>query len=132
MNYAIFRNELRNLYGYERELNKIKDKMDELLYQLTGVKGINYSKSPGTTNSELSEERRLELIDELEDLDNERKRLNLTVKHIYRTLGKLGESDREIVVQIVAKKVNAETVANEVGYSRSGIWARIKREIEKL
>ena len=24
MNYAIFKNELRNLYGYEKELNKVK------------------------------------------------------------------------------------------------------------
>ena len=132
MNYAIFKNELRNLYGYEKELAKINDKIADLSYVMTGVKGINYSKIPASANPEISEEKRLELIDELEELENERKRLNLTVKHIYRTLGRLNESDREIVIQIVAKKYNAEMVANQVGYSKSGIWARIKREIEKL
>ena len=132
MNYAIFKNELRNLYAYERELTKLNDHIADLSYVMTGVKGINYSKIPASANPEISEEKRLELIDELEELENERKRLNLTVKHIYRTLGRLNESDREIVIQIVAKKYNAEMVANQVGYSKSGIWARIKREIEKL
>lgn len=132
MNYAIFKNELRNLYGYEKELAKINDKIADLSYVMTGVKGINYSKIPASGNPEVSAEKRLELIEQMEDLENERKRLTLTVKHIYRTLGKLNDTDRDIVIKIVAKKYNAEMVAIENGYSRSGIWARIKREIEKI
>ena len=132
MNYAVFKNELRNLYAYERDLFRVKDEIDNLTYIMTGVRGISYSKIPASSNPEITAEKRLELIEQMEELENEKKRLQLNISHIYSTLSKLNDQDMEIVVQIIAKKHNAEIVANENGYSKSGIWARIKREIEKL
>lgn len=132
MNYAVFKNELRNLYSYERELKKIDASIDDLFHVMTGVKGIDYSKTPALPNPELIAENRLDLIEQMDELQKEKQRLQLNISHIYTTLSKLDESDKEIVMQIVVKKTNAEMVANEKGYSRSGIWARIKREIEKL
>lgn len=132
MNYATFKNELRNLYSYERELNKINSSIADLRYVMTGVKGIDYSKTPASPNPEVVAEKRLDLIEQLEELETEKQRLTLNIKHIYTTLSKLNGNDMEIVMEIIVKKVNAEKVAIENGYSRSGIWARIKREIEKL
>ena len=132
MNYATFKNELRNLYAYERDLARLNEKIEDLTYLMTGVKGINYSKIPGSANPEVSEEKRLELIEQMEELQTEKKRLQLNIGHIYSTLSRLEERDREAMMQIIVKRVNAEVVAGQNGYSRSGIWARIKREIEKL
>ena len=132
MNYATFKNELRNLYSYERELNKINSSIADLRYVMTGVKGIDYSKTPASPNPEVVAEKRLDLIEQLEELETEKQRLTLNITHIYAILSKLNDSDKEIVMEIIVKKVNAEKVAIEKGYSRSGIWARIKREIEKL
>ena len=132
MNYATFKNELRNLYSYERELNKINSSIADLCYVMKGVKGIDYSKIPASPNPEVVAEKRLDLIEQLEELETEKQRLTLNIKHIYTTLSKLNGNDMEIVMEIIVKKVNAEKVAIENGYSRSGIWARIKREIEKL
>lgn len=132
MNYSTFKNELRNLYSYERELSRVNDLIDNLSYAMTGVKGINYSKIPASTNPQESEEKRLEQIDDLEELLTEKQRLQLNIRHIYITLSRLDDQDRDAMIEILVKKVNAEKVAEERGYSRSGIWARIKREIEKL
>ena len=132
MNYATFKNELRNLYAYERDLARLNEKIEDLTYLMTGVKGINYSKIPGSANPEVTAEKRLEMIEQMEELETEKKRLQLNITHIYSTLSKLEERDREAMMQIIVKRVNAEVVAEMNGYSRSGIWARIKREIEKL
>ncbi len=132
MDYKTFKNELRNLYSYERELKKIDASIEDLSYLMTGVRGINYSKTPSSPNPEVVAEHRLDMIEDMEGLLAEKQRLTLNITHIYATLSKLNDTDKEIVMQIIVKKVNAEKVANEKGYSRSGIWARIKREIEKL
>ena len=132
MNYATFKNELRNLYSYERDLKKINASIEDLSYLMTGVRGIDYSKAPSMPNPEVIAENRLDLIEQMEDLLKEKQRLSLNITHIYSTLSKLNENDRDIVMQIVVRKANAEIVAMAKGYSKSGIWARIKREIEKL
>lgn len=132
MNYATFKNELRNLYSYERDLKKINALIEDLSYLMTGVRGIDYSKAPSMPNPEVIAENRLDLIEQMEDLLKEKQRLSLNISHIYTALSKLNENDRDIVMQIVVRKANAEIVAMAKGYSRSGIWARIKREIEKL
>ena len=132
MNYATFKNELRNLYSYERDLKKINASIEDLSYMMTGVRGIDYSRIPASPNPEVVAEHRLDMVEDMEELLAEKQRLTLNIAHIYTTLSKLNENDKEIVMQIIVKKVNAEKVANEKGYSRSGIWARIKREIEKL
>ena len=132
MNYATFKNELRNLYSYERELKKINASIDDLFHVMSGVKGIDYSKTPGTPNPEAIAENMLEMIEQMEELEKEKQRLTLNISHIYTALSKMNDSDRDIVMQIVVKKANAEHVAMVKGYSKSGIWARIKREIEKL
>ena len=132
MNYATFKNELRNLYSYERELKKVDASIEDLSYLMTGVRGINYSKTPSSPNPEVVAEHRLDMIEDMEALLAEKQRLTLNIAHIYATLSKLDDADREAMIEILVKKVNAEKVAEERGYSRSGIWARIKREIEKL
>lgn len=132
MNYATFKNELRNLYSYERELKKVDASIEDLSYLMTGVRGINYSKTPTSPNPEVVAEHRLDMIEDMEALLAEKQRLTLNITHIYATLSKLDDADREAMIEILVKKVNAEKVAEERGYSRSGIWARIKREIEKL
>ena len=132
MNYATFKNELRNLYSYERDLKKINASIEDLSYLMTGVRGIDYSKAPSMPNPEVIAENRLDLIEQMEDLLKEKQRLSLNISHIYTALSKLNENDRDIVMQIVVRKANAEIVAMAKGYSKSGIWARIKREIEKL
>lgn len=132
MNYSVFKNELRNLFAYERDLNRLDQKIEDLLYEMTGVKGISYSKIPSTVNPELSEERRLELIEEMDVLVTEKKRLQLNITHIYATLSLLNEKDRKAMIDLVAKRIKSEEVAFNNGYSKSGIWKRIKKEIEKL
>lgn len=132
MNYAVFKNELRNLYAYERELTVINDRIDEMEYLMAGVKGVNYSKIPGNVNAEANEQKRLDLIEQMDELLTEKKRLMLNISHTYSILSQLEAGDRDAALKIIAKKANAEDVAIKRGYSRSGIWARIRREIEKL
>lgn len=132
MNYSVFKNELRNLFAYERSLLMLVGEIEELVYEMTGVKGINYSKIPASTNTEITEERRLEMIEQLNELETEKKRLELNIRHIYGTLSMLNEKDRKAMVDLVAKRIRAEEVAFNNGYSKSGIWKRIRKEIEKL
>ena len=127
MDYRTFKNELENYYSYIKEINKLKQDIDDIVYEMSGCRGIDYSKIPMTYNAELAQERILELIELKSKKDAELNRLYLNKKSIEDKLSLLEPEDREICLNIVAKKKR-----NIEGYSRSGAWSRVKRELEKV
>jgi hypothetical protein len=132
MDYRTFKNELENYYSYKREKNRIENKISDLEYEMSGVKSIDYSKIHMNPNPNLSHARMLEFIEKKEILENELKRVNLNIQHIEEILSRLSDDDKKICLRLIAKKDNVYKICFDYGYSRSGIWAKTKRELEKI
>ena len=129
MDYKAFKNELENYYKHLKNKDKIKEEIENILYEMTGVKGIRYDKEPSGYNPELSAEKKLELIERKEEKEIELEYTIASIHFIEMKLKKLPEDDRRICLKIISEGVSAEKVRREVGYSKSGIWKRIKREL---
>ena len=129
MDYKTFKNELENYYKYLKSVEKIKEEIENIIYEMTGVKGIRYDKEPTSFNPQLSNERILDLIDKKEEKEIELDYTIASIRYIERKLSKLDKEDKEICLKIISEGISAEKVRKEVGYSKSGIWKRIKREL---
>lgn len=129
MDYKTFKNELENYYKYLKSVEKIKEEIENIIYEMTGVKGIRYDKEPTSFNPQLSNERILDLIDKKEEKEIELDYTIASIRYIERKLSKLDKEDKEICLKIISEGISAEKVRREVGYSKSGIWKRIKREL---
>lgn len=132
MDYQTFKNEISNYQSYQRQIIKLEDKLDVLMYRMTGVSGVNNEKVRVSYNPQLSSERLLEMIEEKERLENEIKRLKMNIESTDKKLSVMNPVDKEMCIDVLARKISVDIVADRLGYSRQGIWARIKREIEKL
>ena len=132
MDYRSFKNELENYESYLIAKDKIEEEIEELLYVMSGVRGIRYDKEPGSFNPELSEEKRLDLIEKKAEMEIERDFIIHAIKLIELKLSKLSEEDKEICMRIIAEGESSEAVSRENGYTRGGMWKRIKREVSKI
>lgn len=129
MDYKGFKNELENYYKHLKNVENIKKEIEDILYEMTGVKGIRYDKEPSSYNPQLSMERKLELIDQKEEKEIELDYTIASIRYIEKKLSKLSQEDKDICLKIISKGISSEKVRQEVGYSKSGIWKRIQREL---
>lgn len=132
MDYKSFKNELENYYKHLRSVDDLKEQIELILYEMTGVKGVRYDKEPTSHNPQLSSERKLELIEKKEEKEIELEYTIASIRLIERKLAKLSDEDKQICLRIISEGVSAEKVRQEVGYSKSGIWKRIKRELQGI
>ena len=132
MDYKAFKNELESYYKHLRNVDQLREDIELILYEMTGVKGVRYDKEPTTYNPQLSNERKLELIEEKEEKEIELEYTMASIRLIERKLAKLSDEDKQICLKIISEGVSAEKVRKQVGYSKSGIWKRIKRELQGL
>lgn len=129
MDYKMFKNELENYYKHLKNKDKIEKEIENIHYEMTGVKGIRYDKIPTSYNKEISEERFLDLSEKIEEKLIELQYTVSSIRYIEMKLKKLSDEDKEICLKIISEGISAEKVRKEVGYSKSGIWKRIKREL---
>ena len=132
MDYKGFKNELENYYKYLKEADKLKQELDIILYEMTGVKGIRYDKQRGSYNPQLSSDRLHDLMQKKEEKEIELQHVLASIKYLQLKISKLSEEDKQICLKVISEGISSETVRQEVGYSRSGFWKRIKRELQKI
>lgn len=132
MDYKTFKNEISNLKAYYKSLAEIKDEIEKLNYDLTGVKGVRFDRQPASYNQSLSEWYRLDLIEKIESKEKELDYTELAIKRYEANLKRLPKEIRYAVKQIF---INGETFAEtgeKLGYTDAGLHYVIKKEIEKL
>lgn len=132
MKVEAFKDLLKHYYDYQRSAIQIEKELDDLLYEMTGVKGIRYDRVPSSFNPELSEESRLEYIEKKAEKEAELDFTYAALKIIEMKLSKLSEEDKEICLNVLNRKVTYEEAGKKRGYSKHGMWVKVKREIEKI
>ena len=132
MDYQTFKNEISNLKAYYRSLEELQRERERLFYDLTGVKGVRFDRQPGSYNQTMAENFRLEMIEQLDELDKEIEFTCQTIKRYESNLNRLPGDVRTLVILLFIKGKTFSEVGHIVGYSDHGIYHKIKKEIEKL
>lgn len=130
MNYKIFVSELRVYKQYVYEINKLKARIEEIEYLEAGVKGVRFDNVPSTFNQSLSEERRLELIEQKAEIEKEVERLEMRKQLVIDEFEKLDTHTKLMCLEIMNGKTLAQ-IGEVFGYTESGVMRKLKRGIEK-
>lgn len=132
MDYKVFKNEISNLKAYYQSLIEINNDLERLSYDLTGVKGVRFDRQPGSFNPSLSEYRKLDLIEKIEEKEKELDYTQLAIKRYESNLNKLPKPIRDAVVQIFIQGRTFAEMGKLLGYSDHGLHYKIKKEVEKI
>lgn len=132
MTYDQLRNEIRNYRQYLKDVERLKLEISNIWYELSGVKGVSFDRIPTTPNLKATESRKLELIEKKDELMLEYEHALISVKLIEMKLSKLNEEDKKTCLRIMADGESFESVGQSMGYTKSGMWRRLKRMLEKV
>ena len=131
MDYDVFTAMLKNRAKIEKDIDRLKLKLEVLENAETGLKGINYSVTPISYNPSLSALKRLDLIEEIDDITRE---INVMLGIISETEIILQKMPEDLVEMLKDKYIRGLTFAKmgrKYGYSDAGMWLVLRRETEK-
>ena len=124
-NIDAIKNEIKNLRYYESELQRLKDKLMQIEYAEENVKGVNFSKQPGTTNPSVISQNRLSLIEEKIKAELQVNEVLCLVNRILRWLNAMEKEDRMIVMDVLVDRKPYAQVCEEKGISSTGTLFRM-------
>lgn len=126
------KNEIRNLRFYQSEIKRIKERIEQIEYDEANVKGVLYSKQPGSTNPLEANLRRLDLIEKKEELEEQVYEFCILMNRIYRILNAMEQEERDLVEAVLIEKRKYSEVAKEKNISSTSLLNYyIDRAIEK-
>lgn len=91
----MLKNEIRNYTDYIKYKIQLQDKIEELWYELSGVKGVRYDKLPSLPNP--SNERQLALMDKLDYYQSELHRVDTQIRFIDSILDRMDKEEYELI-----------------------------------
>jgi len=127
-----FKASFEDYENYLEVERRLKEKIEMLYDDLSGVKGIRYDKIPSSYNPEAVETKKLELIDLINLKQAELKVLESKYQYFRMILAKLDDEDIELLRRLIIKKESYEQVGNDMGYSQGGLWKYVDRLIESI
>lgn len=131
MEYEVFTANLSKLKLIKVSIDKVKSKLDVKEYLETGVKGIDYTHAPVSHNPSLTALKRLELVDEVDELVRELNTLSMMADEIESILGRMPEELKGMLTEKFVKGWTYDRVGEKYGYSHSGIQYKMRVETEK-
>jgi DNA-directed RNA polymerase specialized sigma24 family protein len=131
MEYEVFTSNLSNLKKIRLSIEKVRSKLEVAEYEETGVKGIDYTHAPTAYNPSLTALKRLELVDEVDELMRELNCLSMMANEIESLLDRMPEELKGMLTEKFIKGWTYEKVGEKYGYSHSGIQYRMRVETEK-
>ena len=131
MEYEVFTSNLTNLKRIRVSIEKIRSKLEVKEYEETGVKGIDYAHAPVSHNPSITALKRLELVDEVDELTRELNCLLMMADEIETLLNRMPEELKNMLTEKFIKGWTYEKVGAKYGYSHSGIQYRMRVETEK-
>lgn len=119
---------LRSIKDYLEDIKTADEELEKIWYELSGVKGIAFDKIRGT---DFDEGKKIEHFEDKEkDMRRWEKQKSIAQANLSRVndiLKQLDDDIREAVIRIYCDDETYEVVANAIGYSISGLYARIER-----
>lgn len=89
------KSELRNYTSYVRYKIFLQDRIEDLWYELSGVKGVRYDRLPTLPNP--TNQRQLALMDKLDYFQSELHRVEMQIRYLDSVLDGLDEEGSELI-----------------------------------
>lgn len=131
MTYEIFTTQLSKLKQMKAEHKRLKERLEDLIYLETGVKGISYDNVMVSHNPSLSALKRLEMVDVVDEICREINFLAIAIDETEKILAKMPEQTRQMLTDKFIKGWTYDRVGEKYGFSHSGIQYRMERETQK-
>lgn len=131
MTYDVFTSNLSKLKAYKKQMKGLEDDLNEIFYEMTGVKGVGFDSIPTSFNPHLAELKRLDLIDEYEDRLREYNFMGIAIEIVETMLKEMPEDLQRMLKDKFVKGMTYEKLGMKYGYSHSGIQYKLKTETEK-
>lgn len=131
MEYRVFTSNLAHLKDIRKSIETVKSRLEVKQYEESGVKGIDYTHTPTSHNPSVTALKRLDLVDEVDELTRELNWLMLTVYETESVLSRLPEELKDMLVDVFVNGMTFKATGLKYGYSDSGLWHYLKRETER-
>lgn len=128
---ATYKNELRNLVSLQKQVDDLNGRIEDIWYILTGVRGIDPSRTRVSSNPSVSEEKRLEMEDQIEHLTREKERIESNISYIRQILQLMPRDIRDACILIYAKGEKYSKVAMMQYRSTGSLQRAINSSIEQ-
>lgn len=101
---AVFKNELRNYRAYREQIKVLAIAIDDLWYQLGGVKGVDTAKEPSGGQRGYN----YDLAERIHEMEAELTRLSANVQKVDRVLMQLDDKERKLCDIYISNRHYAE------------------------
>lgn len=128
----IFKDELKYYLWLKDMVKRLEDKLEDLLYQMGGVKGISYDKVPVNMNEQNKNENKLDLIEKYNKIENELNKYKKRLDYIDGVLGAMNIYDRKMFLLKYEEGLSFQQIANQYYISKAGLFYRMQRVLEKI
>ena len=134
MDYQTLTSTLRSYYSLKKDLKRIEERIAQLEYDMQNVKGVQYDKIPSTPNNIQNELRMLMMIERKSILEKGKEQTQSLIARLKTILEAELEPYEPMVRNCLIRNAKGETLeqlADEYGYTKSGLWKKLKKEVEK-
>ena len=131
MTYEIFTTQLSKLKQMKAEHRRLADRLDELIYIETGVKGVSYGGTLVSHNPSFSAIKRLDMIEKIDELCREINFLAICITQTEEILDRMPNELKQMLTDKYIKGWTFDKVGDKYGYSHSGIQYRMEKETER-
>lgn len=128
-----FRTELSMYDVWKVKLKRIKLDILAVETEMEGVKAINSEGVKVSTNPQTKINRFYDLSSKLEELEHERNRLESNINYVHKKLLKIKDKTiRQAAIDMYVSNIGVRELAIKYAWSKSELFRKIGREIEKL
>lgn len=131
MTYKTFVINLSNLKQYYEDKKRLESETEDLLYIMSGVRGLSYDQVLVHGNPSVKAERWHKLDDDYNKKEKELVFINKAIEQVEETLSKMPETLKTMLVKKYIQEMTFRKIGMEYGYSDKGLWKYMRRETEK-
>ena len=131
MDYKTFTTNLANLKRYRQSEIALKDELDQILYALSGVRGVSYDQVMVHGNPSQKALNWLKLQDKYNAKEEELKFIQSAIRQVESVLSRMPENIQKMLIEVFCDGHTYRYVGEKYGYSDHGVWQMMKRETEK-
>lgn len=132
MDFKSFSEDLRDYEENKKRLLSIKSELENLFYEMTGVKGISYSKAPSSHNESIAEQVRLKLIEDYNNLLADYNYYSQCIDNVERAKTKMPKYLWFMCVMKFQQGKTYEEVGQAFGFSGHGAMVHMKTRIGRI
>lgn len=122
----------KHYYFYICKVNDLHEDIEILYWQMSGDKGLDYTKLKGQTNQQAINNYKLTLSEQIETLEQEAIKYEQKLLEIENVLNKMVDVDREMFRLKYLKHMSYMQIGEKFYLSTSAVYKQMEKALEKI